>query len=545
MSTIATCERRMSRAMEKPVPAFSVAGWARSVAINARADSTCCASARRAAVRSEDMKPRDEDGFAFDFGKWFSALRCKMMSTTEASLVEALDLLGITKSASAGDLRAAYLNFAKIHHPDKRASHQAGSLCGAPSADSKRGGDVEDAGEADSKREPLDPADCDECGALGELCVCASMAACASAVSLEASVLRSAAADDDGDDGLPGLNELAPAPTEDFHYQFAGIKSAYQRVQAYMVGCEEDRRYDQAMATMLQTLNGASAAVRGDREVVLAMVQRDGTELRFASEALRADKEVVLEAVRHGKKGDRGGDVLQWADTAMCGERKFITAAAIDCHGGASAVGYASEALRGDRKFILKMIAGFPGGGMSLAHASLALRGDRDVALAAARQDGRSLRFAAESLRADRKLVMAAVQQDPQAMLFALGGLRADAQCAIAAAKLHGGRALDFMDEALRGDIDVVLQVGRAVPSVFDTCTLVPMDVVVAAKEQLAMEAVEALLLDEGGGGGGGGGKKSGKKGGDGGGGGGGGSGKGGGGRGAGKKKKKAKKKKK
>ena len=51
---------------------------------------------------------------------------------TEASLVEALDLLGLTKSASAGDLRAAYLNFAKLHHPDKRASHQAGSLCGAP-----------------------------------------------------------------------------------------------------------------------------------------------------------------------------------------------------------------------------------------------------------------------------------------------------------------------------------------------------------------------------------------------------------------------------
>mmetsp|Transcript_4372 Transcript_4372/g.3378 ORF Transcript_4372/g.3378 Transcript_4372/m.3378 type:complete len:96 (+) Transcript_4372:110-397(+) len=40
--------------------------------------------------------------------------------------------------------------------------------------------------------------------------------------------------------------------------------------------------------------------IRGDREVVLSLVEKDGFALEHASLALRADREVVLTAVRKG-----------------------------------------------------------------------------------------------------------------------------------------------------------------------------------------------------------------------------------------------------
>ena len=42
----------------------------------------------------------------------------------------------------------------------------------------------------------------------------------------------------------------------------------------------------------------ASAALQGDREIVLEAVKQDGTALYFASAALKDDREIVLEAVK-------------------------------------------------------------------------------------------------------------------------------------------------------------------------------------------------------------------------------------------------------
>ena len=74
-------------------------------------------------------------------------------------------------------------------------------------------------------------------------------------------------------------------------------------------------------------------ALRADRDVVLAAVQRNRFALRWASLALRADKEVVLAAVQ--QNGDaladasaalqNDEDILSWANLsrAQCLWRKF------------------------------------------------------------------------------------------------------------------------------------------------------------------------------------------------------------------------------
>eukprot|EP00403_Amphidinium_massartii_P033676 CAMPEP_0178437670 /NCGR_PEP_ID=MMETSP0689_2-20121128/35137_1 /TAXON_ID=160604 /ORGANISM="Amphidinium massartii, Strain CS-259" /LENGTH=224 /DNA_ID=CAMNT_0020059929 /DNA_START=19 /DNA_END=690 /DNA_ORIENTATION=+ len=105
-------------------------------------------------------------------------------------------------------------------------------------------------------------------------------------------------------------------------------------------------------------------ADKGDREVVLAAVRKDGLSLRHAAVEFRADKEVVIAAVTND----------------------------------AYALQFAAEALQSDR----------------------------EVVLAAVTRRGRTLKFAAGRLQAERDVVAAAVKQDGSAILFATEELRSD-----------------------------------------------------------------------------------------------------------------------
>eukprot|EP00971_Amphidinium_carterae_P112089 2220206-Amphidinium_carterae.1 len=97
------------------------------------------------------------------------------------------------------------------------------------------------------------------------------------------------------------------------------------------------------------TLQFAADSLRGDREIVLAAVQRDGDFLEHTTEALRADREVVLAAVR--------------------GEMPSFE--------------YASESLRSDREVVLAAVQRIPS---TLIHAADCLLEDPTFATEAKRQ---------------------------------------------------------------------------------------------------------------------------------------------------------------
>lgn len=117
----------------------------------------------------------------------------------------------------------------------------------------------------------------------------------------------------------------------------------------------------------------SSEKLRADREVVLAVVQRDGLALKYASDDLRADRVVALAAVA------KNGLALQ----------------------------HASAGLRADREIVL---AAVEENGLALQHAHGDVRADRGVVLAAVMRDCRALSHASEDLRADRGIVSASVR---------------------------------------------------------------------------------------------------------------------------------------
>jgi len=190
----------------------------------------------------------------------------------------------------------------------------------------------------------------------------------------------------------------------------------------------------------------ASEEIRGDRDAMLAAIEKDATSFAFASEVLLANRSFVLAAVQ--RKGECFRCVSEdmqsnlqiakaavWQDGVMLdyvrGEarynHKLLRAAKAWWwrSNRAKSVGIrnAPEDIRADKKVMLWWIERYP---LYLQFASEALRAARDVVLAAVRQNGEALQFASESLRADSELVLAACQEDLHAMAHASKALCED-----------------------------------------------------------------------------------------------------------------------
>jgi hypothetical protein len=108
-----------------------------------------------------------------------------------------------------------------------------------------------------------------------------------------------------------------------------------------------------------------------DKDIVLAVVQKDGMALQYASEDLRKDRDVVLAAVTQN--------------------------------------------------------------GLAFRQASIELKADREIFLAAMQQNGLALRYAPDHFKAVKDIVLAAVQQNGEALKFATDDLRKDREIVLAA----------------------------------------------------------------------------------------------------------------
>ncbi len=142
----------------------------------------------------------------------------------------------------------------------------------------------------------------------------------------------------------------------------------------------------------------APAAVRGDRDVMLAAIAKEGEVVQYASEALRSEKGFML--------------------------------AAIEAKDDASVVQYASEALRADRSFMLAAIAK---DWEAVRYASGALRSDEAVMVAAIAKDVRAMKFASAALLAEKDFMLAAASKNARAVQYAPEALRADGAFMLAA----------------------------------------------------------------------------------------------------------------
>jgi len=167
----------------------------------------------------------------------------------------------------------------------------------------------------------------------------------------------------------------------------------------------------------------SNGALRGDREVVMAAVERDGLTLQRAADDLKADREIVQAAVQ-----DKGG-----------------------------ALEFASEALRRDREVVMTAIRE---DACALEHASEELRGDREVAAEAVQHNSFAISSVAPSMRSDREIILASVQRNPFALEHASEELMADHDFLLAVVRKNA-LVLEDIPKKIRANRDFMLKVVR------------------------------------------------------------------------------------
>ena len=146
-------------------------------------------------------------------------------------------------------------------------------------------------------------------------------------------------------------------------------------------------------------LRNATEELRGDREVVMTAVCRDGRLLEYATEERRSDQEMVMKAVSNN------GSSLQFATEELRGHREIVMKAVSN---NGFSLRFATEELRGDREIVMKAVSN---NGFSLRFATEELRGDREIVKTAVSKDGFSLESATEELRGDRDIMEVALKQ--------------------------------------------------------------------------------------------------------------------------------------
>lgn len=198
-----------------------------------------------------------------------------------------------------------------------------------------------------------------------------------------------------------------------------------------------------------EDLGRLDESARGDRELVLAAISRDGNALYSASEELRSDREVVLAAVR------REPLALRFAEAELQDDREVVLEAVHLC---GQALQYASVERRRDHEVVL---AAMRTSWRAMEHACPELRRDHSFVLAAVTEHGSALLYAAPELKNNREIVLAAVQKSGWALSCASDDLKCDRACVLAAVTSNPA-ALDFAQVDLRSDPELASIVATA-----------------------------------------------------------------------------------
>lgn len=159
---------------------------------------------------------------------------------------------------------------------------------------------------------------------------------------------------------------------------------------------------------LLHYFKEANIAIRSDKEVALAAVNKDGNLLRYASAALRRDPEVVLAAVRNKMSA------ISSVDISLKNNREFIKDA-VKIAPSLLFTPHIKREFHKDKEIVLTAVKN---DGYLVQYADGSLLTDREIASAAVSNNGNALRFL-PAFQNDRDLVLTAVKQSSGAILHA------------------------------------------------------------------------------------------------------------------------------
>jgi hypothetical protein len=155
----------------------------------------------------------------------------------------------------------------------------------------------------------------------------------------------------------------------------------------------------------------------------LERVREHPLHLRTAGNAIKGNRNVVLEAVK------KNGAAFRYAAPALFNDKELVLAAALN---DPIALLFASNAIRSDRNLVSEIVDKH---GSAFQYALL--RTDRELALLALRKDGKLLQFLDYAFKDDAEVVLCAVQQFGSAIVFASIRLRNHEEVCLAAIRNH------------------------------------------------------------------------------------------------------------
>lgn len=145
----------------------------------------------------------------------------------------------------------------------------------------------------------------------------------------------------------------------------------------------------QSVGPVMNIFYPLPAQALADRDVMIAVVQKNPTMLAHASEEIRSDLGVVMTAVKNN------GQVWR----------------------------FASDTLQNNRELAMLTVQRNPG---MLRHLSEEFQNDHEVVMAAVQKNGYALQFASPALRGNREIVITAVRSNQSALQYATDEIRND-----------------------------------------------------------------------------------------------------------------------
>lgn len=148
----------------------------------------------------------------------------------------------------------------------------------------------------------------------------------------------------------------------------------------------------EAVKNRVLKLSDVDVFLRGDREIVLEAIKNAydfDYSLQYAADNLKKDREVVLAAVK------KNGSNIRFADDTLKKDREIVLTALKN----SEVLFFVDASLKADREIVLEAIKG--GCGEELESADDSLKKDADFVLSAVKIDGLALKFADDSLKKD------------------------------------------------------------------------------------------------------------------------------------------------
>ena len=196
-----------------------------------------------------------------------------------------------------------------------------------------------------------------------------------------------------------------------------------------------------------QALKYASEQLKNDREVIFTALKYSSDLLKHASDEIKNDREIIIAALQKNASEYRSECVLKYVSDDFKNDCEIVK---IAIKNSDYALRYASDKLKNDREFVMTAVKK---NGHALQSASNELKNDHEIVMTAVKNSGYALQYASEQFKNDREIVMAAVKKNGSALEYASDELKTDREIAMTAMNnSYNGGALKYASTEIQND---------------------------------------------------------------------------------------------